>query len=77
VKADTADAATNLRVDARNTAAEAILRPQNTHTHDQHAFMIQHSDLQQDKVHFNEMGAALMGDQAAAIIRQALGKPSR
>jgi hypothetical protein len=34
--------------------------------------MIRHLDLYEDAVHFNESGSAIMGGQAATIIKQAL-----
>jgi lysophospholipase L1-like esterase len=34
--------------------------------------MMQHRDLYQDTVHFNEAGSKLMGDQAAASLRKQL-----
>ena len=76
VKADTPDAATNPRVDARNAAAEAILRPEHLPIDDLHALMSAHRDLYQDNVHYTDAGAALMGDQAAAMIKQSLAASS-
>jgi hypothetical protein len=72
VKTDVIGGATNKRVEARNAAVEAILRSGGVPTDDLHALMSNHRDLYQDSVHFNEAGAALMGDQAAALIKQAL-----
>ena len=72
VKTDTPDAATNPRVEARNAAASAVLAPEHLPVDDLYALMSKHQDLHQDNVHFNDAGAALMGDQAAALIRQAL-----
>jgi hypothetical protein len=39
---------------------------------DQHGLMIRHLDLYEGAVHFNENGSAIMGGQAATIIKRAL-----
>jgi hypothetical protein len=44
---------------------------------DQHALMLQHLDLYEDSVHFNPAGATIQGDQAAAMIRSAVGAGSQ
>lgn len=72
VKAETPEGATNARIDARSAAAESILRTESLPTNDLHGLMSKHRDLYQDNVHFNDTGAALMGDQVAALIKQAL-----
>jgi len=38
--------------------------------------MARHLDLYEDTVHFNKTGSAIMGDQAATIIQQALRAPA-
>ncbi len=72
VRSDISDGASNPRIDARNGVAAIFLQPQSLPTDDLHALMNKHRDLYQDTVHFNDVGAALMGDQAAALIKQAL-----
>jgi hypothetical protein len=72
VKAETPEGATNPRIDARNAAVESVLRTEGLPTDDLHGLMSKHRDLYQDNVHFDDAGAALMGDQAAALINQAL-----
>lgn len=72
VRTDVADGASNARVHARNAEAATILPPDHLTTDDLHALMSKHGDLHEDNVHFNTAGAALMGDQATALIRQAL-----
>lgn len=66
--------ATNLRVDARNKIADALMQAEGITVDDQHALMLKHLDLYEDTVHFGPAGANIMGDQAAAIIRAALAK---
>jgi hypothetical protein len=39
--------------------------------------MRQHADLYEDAFHFNKAGSAIMGAQAAAIIRKALENSRR
>ena len=77
VKSDTSDAATNARVDARNAAATAVFTTDHLPTDDLHTLMSRHRDLYQDNVHFNDAGAALMGDQAATLIKQTLSSAAR
>lgn len=66
--------ATNERVDARNAIAQAFITAAHIRIDDQHALMMQHRDLYQDTVHFNDAGSKLMGEQAAASIRELLKK---
>jgi lysophospholipase L1-like esterase len=66
--------ATNERVNARNAIAKAFIDAAKIPIDDQHALMLQHSDLYHDSVHFNAAGSNLMGDQAAATIRKELGR---
>jgi len=73
VRADASEGATNPRIDARNVIALTLVRTADIAIDDQHTLMMNHGDLHQDPVHFNEAGAKLQGDQAAEIIRAALG----
>jgi hypothetical protein len=66
--------ATNERVNARNAIAKTFIDAEKIPIDDQHALMLQHSDLYHDTVHFNPAGSNLMGDQAAATIRKELGR---
>ena len=68
--------ATNDRIDARNRIANTFIAAAHIRIDDQHALMMQHRDLYQDTVHFNETGSNLMGDQAAAMILKQLGGSS-
>jgi lysophospholipase L1-like esterase len=72
VKPEASNGATNPRIDARNAIARAFIEAERIPIDDQHALMTQHADLYEDAFHFNKAGAAIMGDQAAAIIRRAL-----
>jgi len=73
VRTDADSGATNPRVDERNACALAFVKAEGIPVDDQHALMLQHQDLYQDSVHFNPVGATIQGDQAAAMIRAALG----
>jgi hypothetical protein len=64
--------ATNARVDARNAIALSFVGAAGIRVDHQHALMLKHQDLHQDPVHFNRKGSDMEGDQAAAMIRQAL-----
>jgi lysophospholipase L1-like esterase len=66
--------ATNERIDARNAIAKSFITAAHISIDDQHALMMQHRNLSQDTVHFNEAGSNLMGDQAAASLRKQLAK---
>ena len=66
--------ATNLRIDSRNAIALSFIDAAHISIDDQHALMMQHRDLYQDTVHFNNEGSKLMGDQTAAAIRKQLGQ---
>jgi lysophospholipase L1-like esterase len=72
VKPEASNGATNPRIDSRNAIAQALVEPEKILIDDLHALMSQHSDLYEDPFHFNKVGAAIMGDQAATIIRRAL-----
>jgi hypothetical protein len=73
VKPNTSNGATNPRIEERNAIAEEQVRAAGISIDDQHTLMTQHSDLYQDAIHFGPVGAAIMGDHAAASIRAALG----
>lgn len=77
VKPEASGGATNPRIDARNAIARALMEAQKIPIDDQHALMIQHRDLYEDAFHFNKAGSAIMGDQAAAIIRNAIESSRR
>lgn len=64
---------TNARVDERNEIALSFMKAAGIAVDDQHALMMQHRDLYADDVHFNDAGAKIQGDQAAAQIRAAIG----
>ena len=77
VRSDASDGATNARVDARNAIALRSMNAAGIPVDDQHALMRKHGDLYDDAVHFNEIGAGIQGDQAAALILSALrSKPA-
>ena len=71
VRPDAKDA-TNPRIEARNRIASVFVEAAGIPIDEQFALMKKHEDLHQDPVHFNPAGAALQGDQAAAMIRKAL-----
>lgn len=73
VRSDATSGATNPRVEERNRIALGFVQTADIPVDDQFALMQQHQDLHQDPVHFNPTGANLQGDQAAAMIRTALG----
>lgn len=64
--------ATNARIDARNAIALSFVRAAGIRVDHQHALMLKHQDLHQDPVHFNKEGSDMEGDQATAMIQQAL-----
>lgn len=65
--------ATNPRIEARNRIAGVFVKAAGISVDDQFALMEKHQDLHEDPVHFNPAGADIQGDQAAAMIRKALG----
>jgi hypothetical protein len=77
VRSDANNGATNDRVDARNAIALAFVRAAGVAIDDQHGLMMKHPDLHEDPVHFNPAGANMQGDQAAAMIRSALGTSTK
>src|SRR5712671_8233447 len=64
--------ASNPRIEARNAIARTLIEAEKIPIDDQHALMAQHADLFEDAFHFNQAGSAMMGVQAAAIIKRAL-----
>ena len=74
VKREVSGGASNPRIDARNAVAHAFIEAEKILVDDQHALVIRHLDLYEDAVHFNENGSAIMGGQAATIIKRALEK---
>ena len=77
VKPEASGGATNPRIDARNAVAHAFIEAEKILIDDQHGLMSRHLDLYEDAVHFNETGSAIMGGQAATIIKRALETPGR
>ncbi|HZZ37603.1 MAG TPA: SGNH/GDSL hydrolase family protein [Acidobacteriaceae bacterium] len=73
VRSDAKDA-TNPRIEARNRIAGAFVEAAGIPIDHQFSLMEKHQDLHEDPVHFNPTGADLQGDQAAAMIRKALGR---
>jgi hypothetical protein len=72
VKPEATTGASNPRIDARNAIAKVFAEREKISVDDQHNLMTNHLDLYEDSIHFNKAGANIMGDQAAATIRQAL-----
>jgi hypothetical protein len=77
VKPDASGGATNPRIGARNAIAQVFIEAQKILVDDQHALMAQHLDLYVDGVHFNQSGSAIMGGQAATIIKRVLETSGR
>lgn len=76
VKPEATTGATNPRIDARNAIARSFVEQMGIPIDDQHGLMMHHLDLYEDSIHFNTTGADIMGDQAAASIKQALQSAS-
>jgi hypothetical protein len=72
VKSDTSNGASNSRIDARNEIAKAFVKGRHIAVDDQHALMSHHSDLYQDSVHFNDIGASIQATQVVSSIEVAL-----
>jgi lysophospholipase L1-like esterase len=77
VKKESDPGPTNSRVDARNAIALALVKGDGIAVDDQHGLMLQHADLYQDAVHFNDAGAVIEGKQAAQVIREELARVGR
>ena len=77
VKPEASNGASNPRIDARNAIAQAFIESEKILMDDLHALMTQHSDLYEDPFHFNKAGSAIMGNQAAAIIKNVLESSRR
>ena len=75
VRPDAKGGATTPRVEQRNQIARKFVQAAGIPIDDQFALMEKHSDLHEDPVHFNSAGAKIQGDQAATMIRTALGLP--
>lgn len=71
---DSANGATNTRIDERNRLASKLMNQQHIPIDDQHALMLNHQDLHDGDVHFTKQGSALQAEQVAATVRVALGK---
>jgi hypothetical protein len=76
VKPEATTGASNPRIDARNAIAKVFAGREKISVDDQHNLMTNHLDLYEDSIHFNKAGANIMGDQAAATIKQALQSQS-
>lgn len=74
VRQDATNGATNSRVKERNRIALGFEQAAGILLDDQFTLMQQHQDLYQDPVHFNSAGATIQGDQATAMIRNALNE---
>jgi lysophospholipase L1-like esterase len=72
VKPEASNGASNSRIDARNAIARTFTEADRIPIDDQHTLMAQHIDLYEDAFHFNKAGSAMMGVQAATIIRRTL-----
>ena len=72
VKPEASNGASNPRIDARNAIARSFVEVEGISIDDQHALMTKHADLFEDAFHFNKAGSAIMGAQAAAMIRRTL-----
>src|SRR3981081_994778 len=72
VKPEASNGASNPRIEARNAIARGFIDEEGIPVDDQHALMTQHADLFEDAFHFNQAGSAMMGVQAAAIIKRAI-----
>jgi hypothetical protein len=72
VKPEASNGATNPRIDSRNDIARSIVEANKIPVDELQSLMRRHPDLYEDPFHFNKEGAALMGDQAAAIIKKTL-----
>jgi hypothetical protein len=58
-------------------SAQAFMEAEKIPVDDQHALLTQHPDLYEDGVHFNKVGSAIMGGQAATIIKRVRETPGR
>jgi hypothetical protein len=65
---------TNVRVDARNRLAAALMAALSIPLDDQHALMLAHPELHNGDIHFTTEGSALQATQVASTIRDALAK---
>ena len=72
VKPEASNGASNPRIETRNAIARGFIEAEGIPVDDQHALMTQHADLFEDAFHFNQAGSAMMGVQAAAIIKRTI-----
>lgn len=72
VKRNSAEGPTNGRIDTRNAIAMSLLASDGVEIDDQHSLMLQHQNHYEDSVHFDVSGAEIQGDQAAALIKNAI-----
>jgi lysophospholipase L1-like esterase len=74
VKEEEKPGPTNARINDRNNIADVFMVQAQIPVDDQHMLMTHHADQYEDHVHFNSAGAAIQGQQAAQLIREALDK---
>src|SRR5258708_3936670 len=72
VRPEASNGASNPRIEARNAIARGFIEAEGIPVDDQHALMTQHADFFEDAFHFDQAGSAMMGVQAAAIIKRAI-----
>jgi len=82
VKKEDSPGPTNARIKARNEIVQSSIASLRVPIDDQYELMTHHADLYQDNVHFSEAGAAIQGQQVAALIKKQLAivetsEPSR
>lgn len=68
IRKDGVNGASNMGIDARNTAAAAVVRRSGIVLDDQHRLMAGQDSLYRDDVHFLPAGSAIQGQQAATLI---------
>ena len=64
----TTGGATNVRIEARNTAAARLMRANHIPLDDQFALMTQHADLHNGDVHYTAAGSAVQADQVVKFV---------
>ncbi len=66
--------ASNARIDARNELAATLMHKEHIAVDDLHGLMLQHQDLHNGDVHYTDAGYAVLAQQAANRIKEALEK---
>jgi lysophospholipase L1-like esterase len=72
IRQDQESGATNGRIVARNAIAAEFVRSQAIPIDDLHSFMLPHTDMHTDNVHFSKEGSALMAEKVARAILDVL-----